>query len=50
MTKPTLTGTLAFLLLVHAAAAAIPWQHALSLANGGYWPQRVPVTITNGPL
>jgi hypothetical protein len=48
MTKPTLAGALALLLLVRAAAAAVPWQHALYLANGGYWPQRVPVTITNG--
>ena len=36
------------MLLAHAAAAAVPWQHALYLANGGYWPQRMPVTITNG--
>jgi hypothetical protein len=48
MTKPTLVGALAFLLLGYAADAAVPWQHALYLANGGYWPQRVPVTITNG--
>ena len=49
MTKSTLTATLAFLLLVRtAAAAAAPWQQALYLANGGYWPERVPVTITNG--
>src|ERR1035441_2626819 len=48
MTRSTLAGTLAFSLLVRAAAAAVPWQHALYLANGGYWPQRVPVTTTNG--
>ena len=48
MTKSALLGTLAFLLLVSAAAAAVPWPHALYLANGGYWPQRVPVTVTNG--
>jgi hypothetical protein len=49
MTSSTLAGTLAFLLLARTAAAAtVPWQHALYLANGGYWPQRVPVTITNG--
>ena len=47
MTKLTLAGALAFLLLVHAAAAAVPWQPGLYLANGGYWPQRVAVTITN---
>ena len=39
---------LAFLLLAPAAAAAVPWQHSLCLANGGYWRQRAPVTITNG--
>lgn len=39
---------LALLLLVRVAAAAVPWQPSLYLANGGYWPQRVPVTITNG--
>jgi len=48
MTKSTLAGMLALLLLVHAAVAAVPWRHALYLANGGYWPQRLPVTITNG--
>ena len=48
MTRSTLAGTLAFLLLVRAAAAMVPWQQALYLANGGYWPQRVPITITNG--
>jgi hypothetical protein len=48
MTRSALAGTLAFSLLVRAAAAAVSWQHALYLANGGYWPQRVPVTITNG--
>ena len=48
MTRSTLAGPLAFLLLVHAAAAAVPWQQALYLANGGYWPQRELVTITNG--
>jgi hypothetical protein len=48
MTRSTLAGTLAFLLLARAAAAAVLWQHGLYLANGGYWPQRVPVTITNG--
>jgi hypothetical protein len=36
------------LLLAPAAAAAVPWQHSLCLANGGYWRQRAPVTITNG--
>ena len=49
MTRSTLAGTLAFLLAVRTAtAAAVPWQHTLYLGNGGYWPQRVPVTITNG--
>src|SRR5450759_3630673 len=43
-----LAGPLALLLLVRVAAAAVPWQPSLYLANGGYWPQRVPVMITNG--
>ena len=47
MTRLAFAGMVAFSLLVHAAAAAAPWQQALYLANGGYWPQRVPVTITN---
>ena len=29
-------------------AAATPWHQILYLANGGYWPRRAPVTITNG--
>jgi hypothetical protein len=48
MTRAALAGALTLWLLVRAAAAAVPWQHSLYLANGGYWPQRVPVTITNG--
>lgn len=48
MTRSTLAGALAFLLLMRATAAAVPWQHTLCLANGGYWPQRVSVTVTNG--
>ncbi|MGA2660351.1 MAG: hypothetical protein ABSH34_22870, partial [Verrucomicrobiota bacterium] len=47
-TRSDLAGTLTLWLLARAAAAAVPWQHSLYLANGGYWPQRVPVTITNG--
>jgi hypothetical protein len=48
MTRSALITTIAFSLLVHAACAAVPWQQSLYLANGGYWPQRLPVTITNG--
>jgi len=48
MTRSILASALAFLLLAHAAAAAVPWQHSLYLANGGFWSKRVPVTITNG--
>ncbi len=29
------------------AAPAVPWHQSLYLANGGYWPQRVAVTVTN---
>jgi hypothetical protein len=32
---------------VFAALADTPWHHPLYLANGGYWPRRVPVQITN---
>ncbi len=28
--------------------AAAPWYQSLYLANGGYWPERVAVTVTNG--
>ena len=49
MTQSILAGTLVFLLLVRTAnAAVVPWQQTLYLANGGFWSQRVPVTITNG--
>jgi hypothetical protein len=48
MTKSTLAVTLVFLLLVRTATTAVvTWQQALYLANGGYWPERVPVTVTN---
>ncbi len=36
------------LLAITSVEAAAPWHHPLSLANQGYWPQRVAVTITNG--
>jgi len=42
-----------FLLLVGAAGADAPWQESLYLADGGYWPERVAVAITNasaGPI
>jgi len=29
------------------AAPSAPWHHPLYLANGGYWPQRVAITIDN---
>jgi hypothetical protein len=35
------------LLLSSKANAASPWHESLSLANGGYWPTRVAVTVTN---
>ena len=50
MTRSTLVGVLVYSLLVHAAVAAVPWQHPLYLAHGGYWPQRVSLTITNGSV
>ena len=46
MTKLSLGTAMALLLVAHPAAA--PWHYQLYLANGGYWPQRVPVTVTNG--
>lgn len=30
-----------------AQGADIPWPQNLSLANGGFWPERVPIAITN---
>lgn len=48
MTKSIFASALFFSLLVRVAAAAVPWHPSLYLANGGYWPQRVPVAITNG--
>ena len=48
MTRAAFAGTVALLLLVRLAVAAVPWQHSLYLANGGYWPLRVALTITNG--
>ena len=47
MNRCALAGSLAFFVLLRASAAAVPWQQSLCLANGGYWSQRVPVTITN---
>ncbi len=29
------------------AAAEAPWADSLSLANGGFWPERIPVMLTN---
>ncbi|MBM3889949.1 MAG: hypothetical protein FJ388_12610, partial [Verrucomicrobia bacterium] len=37
----------AFLLSVINALGGEPWHHPLYLANGGYWPKRVTVTIEN---
>jgi hypothetical protein len=33
--------------MAHAALGAMPWGQSLSLANGGYWPERLRVTVTN---
>lgn len=40
------TKTLALLLLAQTADAA-PWPQTLYLANGGFWPERVSLAITN---
>jgi Domain of unknown function (DUF4091) len=47
MIRTARAGVLAGLLVGHLCRGAVPWQHPLYLANGGYWPERVPVTITN---
>ncbi|MGH7969323.1 MAG: hypothetical protein ACREIC_11410, partial [Limisphaerales bacterium] len=39
--------TLGFLLSALVAHAAVRWQESLYLANGGYWPERVAVAISN---
>ena len=38
---------LPFFALAGVVRAAVPWPPALYLANGGYWPERVAITITN---
>lgn len=38
---------LLLLLLAEMAIASVPWHDSLSLANGGYWPQRVAIMVTN---
>ncbi len=45
MRRLFIASALAVLLLARAGAA-VPW-HTLYLANGGYWPERVLVTVTN---
>ncbi len=35
------------LLVASTATAAVPWHSSLSLANGGHWPQRISVTVSN---
>jgi hypothetical protein len=47
MIKSIFAVSLIFSLGARLAVAAVPWQQSLYLANGGCWPQRVPVTITN---
>ena len=42
-----LASNLAPLVLALTAEAAIPWHHSLTLGNGGYWPERVAVTVSN---
>ena len=48
MRRFTLAGVLTCFLLARGAHGAVPWHHPLYLDNGGYWPERVAVTITNG--
>jgi hypothetical protein len=48
MTRFTLAGVLTGFLLAPGAFGAVPWHHPLYLDNGGYWPERVALTITNG--
>ncbi len=48
MTRFTLAGVLTCFLLAPGAFGAVPWHHPLYLDNGGYWPERVAMTITNG--
>jgi hypothetical protein len=43
----SLASALAIFLHLGLAAQTVPWPPALSLANGGYWTERVPITITN---
>lgn len=48
MTKPTVVGAMGLMLLAGITMAGVPWEQSLYLGNGGYWQQRVAVTITNG--
>jgi len=41
---------LACLAVARVASGAVPWHQSLYLPNGGYWPERVSLTITNSSL
>ncbi len=45
MKRAAVVSFLVFLSLPMAGAVA--WHHSLSLANGGYWPERLTITVTN---
>jgi hypothetical protein len=47
MKKRMVRSLLALLLSYGTVLAAAPWHSSLCLGNGGYWPQRVQVTIVN---
>ncbi|MBN2506410.1 MAG: DUF4091 domain-containing protein [Verrucomicrobia bacterium] len=47
MTHPRSHVVLAFFLVAAGSPAAVPWHPPFYLGNGGYWRQRVALTLTN---
>ena len=48
MKKSVLAVFLApFFLSLASADEVVPWHPSLCLANGGYWPERIGLTVTN---
>jgi hypothetical protein len=48
MKRRAFVVVLSLCLIVRAAVAAAPWHQSFYLANQGYWPERVAISIENG--